>query len=215
MVRSLWAGLRDGSLLLATLMSLQRIAVGFVISVVVGSVLGAFTASDDWAKDTLGRLLTALQTIPSIAWLPLAILWFGLNDRAVIFVVVIGSTLPIAISVESGIRNVPVTLMRVARMMRLTPWQMTTKVILPASVPALVAGLRNAWAFAWRSLMAGELLIASTGLGQVLSVARELVDMGRVFAVLLIIGLLGYAVDQGIFRRLEDQVARKWDVAPR
>lgn len=202
-------------MVLATLASMQRILIGFFISVLLGSVLGAFTASDDWAKDTLGRLLTSLQTIPSIAWLPLAILWFGLNDRAVIFVVIIGSTLPIAISVESGIRNVPVPLLRVAQMMGLTRWQMISKVILPASIPALVAGLRNAWAFAWRSLMSGELLIASTGLGQVLSVARELVDMGRVFAVLLIIGLLGYAVDQGLFRQLEEQVAKKWDIAPR
>jgi NitT/TauT family transport system permease protein len=212
---ALLQGLRDGSLLLATVVSMKRILIGFGASLVIGVLLGWLIARSHLVEDTLGRLVLSLQTVPSIAWLPLALLWFGLNEKAIIFVVLVGSTLPITISVESGIRGIPLNQLRVARMMGTRPLQMLRWVTIPACVPALTVGMRNAWAFAWRSLMAGELLVASAGLGQVLTLARELNDMAQVFAVVLIIGLLGYLIDQGFFRRLESHVAARWEVAPR
>lgn len=194
---------------------MKRILIGFGASLVIGVLLGSFIARSRLAEDTVGRLVLSLQTVPSIAWLPLALLWFGLNEKAIIFVVLVGSTLPITISVESGIRGIPLNQLRVARMMGTRPTQMLRWVTIPACIPALTVGMRNAWAFAWRSLMAGELLVASAGLGQVLTLARELNDMAQVFAVVLIIGILGYFIDQGLFRRLESHVAARWEVAPR
>jgi NitT/TauT family transport system permease protein len=213
--RSLWMGLGDQSLLIATVASLRRVLLGFALSIVLGITLGALIARSQIAADTLGRLVVSLQTVPSIAWLPFALLWFGLNENAVIFVVVIGSTLPITISFESGIRNIPLTLIRTGRMMGTSAWQLLRFVIIPASIPSLIVGMRNAWAFAWRSLLAGELLVASEGLGQVLTLSKELNDTAQVFAVMFIIGLMGYAIDQGIFRRMENFVAARWDVAVR
>ena len=104
---------------------------------------------------------------------------------------------------------------RVARMMGMTPGQMLRWVTIPASVPALAVGMRNAWAFSWRSLLAGELLMATRGLGQVLMLGRELNDMAQVFAVMIVIAALGYAMDNGVFRRLEAMVASRWDTALR
>jgi NitT/TauT family transport system permease protein len=213
--RTLIAGFRDGSLVIALLSSLGRVCAGFSIGTVLGIGLGALTAKSRWAEDTIGRLILSLQTIPSIAWLPFAMLWFGLNEKAILFVVAIGATLPVAISVESGIRQLPANLSRVARMMGMTQGQMLRWVTIPASVPALAVGMRNAWAFAWRSLLAGELLMATRGLGQVLMLGRELNDMAQVFAVMILIAVLGYVIDQGLFRRLEALVASRWDVAPR
>ena len=201
--------------MIAVLWSLSRVCVGFAIGTTLGIGLGALTAKSRWAGDTIGRLILSLQTIPSIAWLPFAELWFGLNERAILFVVALGATLPVAISVESGIRQMPTNLSRVARMMGMTPGQMLRWVTIPASVPALTVGMRNAWAFAWRSLLAGELLMATRGLGQVLMLGRELNDMSQVFAVMILIAGLGYLMDNGVFRRLEALVASRWDIAVR
>jgi len=213
--RTLGAGIRDGSLIVALLASLGRVCLGFTIGTTLGIGLGALTAKSQWAEDTIGRLILSLQTIPSIAWLPFAQLWFGLNERAILFMVALGATLPVAISVESGIRQMPANLARVARMMGMTPGQMLRWVTIPASVPALAVGMRNAWAFSWRSLLAAELLMATRGLGQVLMLGRELNDMAQVFAVMIVIAALGYAMDNGVFRRLEATVASRWDTALR
>ncbi len=215
MAATLVAGLRDGTLTIALLASMSRVLAGFSIGTILGIGLGALTAKSVWAEDTIGRLILSLQTIPSIAWLPFAMLWFGLNEKAILFVTALGAMLPVAISVESGIRQMPANLSRVARMMGMTPGQMFRYVTIPASVPALAVGMRNAWAFAWRSLLAAELLMATRGLGQVLMLGRELSEMDRVFAVMILIGVLGYVIDQGLFRRLEALVASRWDVAPR
>src|SRR5205814_193751 len=113
---TLVAGIRDGTLLIALLASLTRVCIGFTIGTVLGIGLGALTAKSRWAEDTIGRLILSLQTIPSIAWLPFAMLWFGLNEKAILFVVALGAMLPVALSVESGIRQMPANLERVARM---------------------------------------------------------------------------------------------------
>jgi NitT/TauT family transport system permease protein len=212
---ALIGGIRDGSLIIALLASLGRVCLGFGLGTLLGIGLGTLTAKSRWAEDTIGRLILSLQTIPSIAWLPFAQLWFGLNERAILFMVALGATLPVAISVESGIRQMPANLARVARMMGMSPGQMFRWVTIPASIPSLTVGMRNAWAFSWRSLLAAELLMATRGLGQVLMLGRELNDMAQVFAVMFVIAGLGYAMDNGVFRRLEGHVASRWDTALR
>jgi NitT/TauT family transport system permease protein len=196
--------------LLAAAVSLRRILIGFGIALLLGTSLGLAVGRSKLLEDTIGVLLVGLGSVPSVAYLPVALVWFGLNDRAIIFVVVIGSTLPIAVSVESGVRSIPPLLLRAALTLGATGPLMFRHVTLPAIVPSIVAGMRGAWAFAWRSLMAGELLISTVGLGQVLMRGRETMDMSQVLAVILIIGALGYAVDNLIFRKLETRVRRKW-----
>lgn len=208
-------GFRDRTLALALLASVGRVCAGFAIGAVFGIALGTLTAKSQWAEDTIGRLIVSLQTIPSIAWVPFAILWFGLNEKAILFMVALGATLPVALSVESGIRQLPANLSRAARMMGMTPGQMLRWVTIPASVPALAVGMRNAWAFAWRSLLAGELLLPTRGLGHLLKLGHGPNAMAQVFAVMVLILLMGYGMDQGLFRRLEAMVASRWDVAAR
>lgn len=213
--RALVKGFRNGTLSLALLASVGRICAGFAIGGACGIVLGTLTAKFQWAEDTIGRMILSLQTIPSVAWVPFAMLWFGLNEKAILFMIALGATLPVAISVESGIRQLPANLSRAAHMMGMTPGQMLRWVTIPASVPALAVGLRNAWAFAWRSLLTGELLLPTRGLGHLLKSGHSPDALAQVFAVMALIILLGYIIDRGFFRRLEAMVASRWDLATR
>ncbi len=217
-LRTLAKGLLVGSpppFLLAAGASLRRILIGFGIALALGTTLGLAVGRSRWLEDTVGTLIVGLGSVPSIAYLPVALVWFGLNDRAIIFVVVIGSTLPIAVSVESGVKSVQPLLIRAAQTMGATGTKMFRYVTFPAIVPSIVAGMRSAWAFAWRSLMAGELLISTVGLGQVLMRGRETMDMAQVLAVIITIGLLGFAVDDLLFRRLETRIRRQWGLQTR
>jgi NitT/TauT family transport system permease protein len=208
--RALWRGLADQSLLLATGVSLRRLLVGYVISLGLGLPLGVLLARSQWAEDTLGALVMGLQALPSICWLPLALLWFGLNDAAILFVIVAGSLLTVTIAVKDGVRNVPPVYLRAARTMGTRPLSLYTEVLLPASLPAVLTGAKLGWSFAWRSLMAGELLFVSMGLGHTLMMGRELADMSQVLAVMSIIVALGLLTDREIFGVLEAQVRDRY-----
>ena len=202
--------LRDGSLLIAIHVSLQRVLLGYAISLVIGVPLGILLARTRWAQDTIGALVLGLQTLPSICWLPLALLWFGLNDRAILFVVVTGAVLAVSVSVEDGMKNVPPVYLRAARTMGASKWSIYTEVLLPASLPAIMTGAKLGWSFAWRALMSGELLVAGLGLGQQLQNGRDLADMSRVIAVMIVIIVLGLLVDRTIFSELETRVRERW-----
>jgi NitT/TauT family transport system permease protein len=197
-------------LLLATGVSLRRLLVGYVISLGLGLPLGVLLARSQWAEDTLGALVMGLQALPSICWLPLALLWFGLNDAAILFVIVAGSLLTVTIAVKDGVRNVPPVYLRAARTMGTRPLSLYTEVLLPASLPAVLTGAKLGWSFAWRSLMAGELLFVSMGLGHTLMMGRELADMSQVLAVMSIIVALGLLTDREIFGVLEAQVRDRY-----
>lgn len=211
--RTLISGFTDGSLLLAVVVSLQRLLTGYGLAMLVGIPLGFLMARVVWLKETLGFLVLGLQTVPSVVWLPLALLWFGLGDLAIIFVVSIGATLTMVISAESGVKNIPPIMLRAARTMGARGWKLFLYVVVPSTVPAVMTGMRLAWAFAWRALIAGELIGSGTGLGQILMIGRGLGDMSLVLAVMLIIACLGVVLDNGVFKQLEERVLRRWGLA--
>lgn len=208
--QTLWYGVADFSLVIAVLASFQRLIIGYVLAVVLGTLLGVALAKVRWLDDTVGFLILSVQTVPSIVWLPLALLWFGLNDKAVIFVVVIGALCTMVISVKTAIQGVSPLLIRVARTLSYRNIRLFFKVCLPAGLPGIITGLRLAWAFAWRSLMAGELIGSGSGLGQVLMTGRNLGDMSLIIAVMIIISVLGSGIELLLFQRLERNVLKKW-----
>jgi NitT/TauT family transport system permease protein len=190
--------------------SLRRILIGYGISVMIGTLLGLVQARWKIVDETLGSLVLGLQTLPSICWLPLALLWFGLDEKAIIFVVIMGSLLSITIATEHGVKHTPPLLIRAARTMGARGVKLYVDVILPAALPSVIEGMKQGWSFAWRSLMAGELLFVSMGLGQLLSMGRELNDMSQVVAVMLVIVAIGLFVDRLVFARLGNAVRRRW-----
>lgn len=210
---TLWNGVISGQLLIAVAQSVGRLLLGFAIAIVLGTLLGYWIWRYKFVADTLGFLITALQSIPSIVWFPLAIMWFGLNEKAILFIVTIGATWTMTVNATSGFQTVPLLYRRVARTFGSSGIHYIRTVIIPASVPQLLSGLRIAWAFAWRALMAGELLGSAGGLGQLLDSGRSLGQMDVVIAVMLIIGLVGTIMDHVVFLRLERRIQRTWGLA--
>lgn len=205
------AGFVDGSILNAIVASMKRILIGFGISILVGTTIGFMIGRFKIVDETLGVLVLGLQTLPSICWLPIAILWFGLNESAVIFVIIMGALLSITIATTDGVRNIPPIYLRASRMMGADGWRLYADVLVPATLPAIVTGIKLGWSFAWRSLMAGELLFAAGGgLGFLLQTGRELNDISQVMAVMLVIIAIGLLFDRLVFARLEHAVRRRW-----
>ena len=208
--RSLFGLVRDGRLAAATGKSLGRLAEGYMISVVVGIPLGFAMARVAFFRVVLKPVLTGLQSLPSICWLPLALLWFGLSEAAILFVVVMGSVLAIAIAAEDGVLSIQPQLIQVAGTLGIRGWRFYAGVLFPGALPGVTTGLKLGWSFAWRALLAGELLFVSGGLGQLLTTGRELLDVPLVMAVMVTIVVVGYAMDRLLFQTLEVQVRRRW-----
>lgn len=203
-------GLISGQILEATGVTLSRLLVGFAIAVVLGLTFGFLISRYKWVDDTLGFFVTALQSIPSIVWFPLAIVWFGLGNISILFIVAIGATWTMTVNSSTGFKNVPSLYLNAARTLGSSGFHLARTVILPASVPHLISGLRVAWAFAWRAIMAGELLGGSGGLGYLLDMGRSLQSMDLVLSIMIVIGIIGTIMDNQVFRRMERSVARKW-----
>ncbi|MBI3914830.1 MAG: ABC transporter permease [Chloroflexi bacterium] len=208
--RTLARGFQNGTLLIGIAVSLQRILIGFGISVVFGTVLGLLIGRIRLLQETIGALVLGLQALPSICWLPIALLWFGLSETAILFVVVMGALLSITLATEAGVRNTPPRYVHAARNLGARGWRIYLYVILPAALPAIISGLKLGWSFAWRSLMAAELLYVGLGLGQLLNMGRELNDMSQVVAVMLVIIAIGLTVDRFIFQPVESRVRERW-----
>ena len=208
--KALIDGFSDGSFLLAIRTSLLRLAVGYSISIVIGISLGILLGQLKWLDDTLGSLVLGLQTLPSVCWLPLAILWFGLNDKAIIFVVIMGALLSISISTRFGVNNVSPIYLKTAKTMGAKGLNIYTYVVLPAILPNVINGMKLGWSFAWRSLMAAELIYLGAGLGNLLQTGRELNDMSLVIAVMLVIVAIGLLVDKIVFVYFEKRIEEKW-----
>jgi len=190
--------------------SLGRLVQGYLIALVVGLGLGMAMAEVRWLKDTVGLLVMGLQALPSICWLPLAILWFGLNERAILFVVIMGAVMSIAQSTEDGVRNTSPVYIRAARNLGARGLRIYSAVVFPAALPSIVTGMKMGWAFAWRSLMAGELLYTLPGLGHLLNMGRELNDMSQVVAVILVIITIGLLSGKLVFGNIEKRVRARW-----
>lgn len=200
----------DNTLGIAVVASMKRIFVGYFISAVIGITMGLIVVQFKYLDENLSPLILGLQTLPSICWLPFAILWFGLNESAIIFVITIGSTFAVAMALVSGIKNVNPLYVRAAKTMGASGFKIYWNVIIPAALPNVISGLKQGWSFAWRALMAGEMLSATKGLGQVLMIGRDLADISQVMAVMVVIIILGLLVDKIVFGRLEDSVRHKW-----
>lgn len=191
--------------------TMKRLVIGYAISFVIGMGIGLLIASWKWADETVGGIVLGLQSLPSIVWLPMAVLWFGLSERGIIFVVLMGSTFSIALSARSGIRGLPPLLARAAGTLGASRFQMYRYVILPAMIPAMIQGMKQGWSFAWRSLMAAELLL-SVGIGHQLQIGRDLNNISMVFAMMLVIVVIGVAVGL-LFSRAEAWVQERWGFA--
>jgi NitT/TauT family transport system permease protein len=205
--------LRDGTLLEAMWVSLSRGGSGFLVALLIGTPLGLLIARVHPVRRGIGPLVSGLQSLPSVAWVPAAIIFFGIGDAAIYAVILLGAVPSIANGMVSGIDQVPPLYSRVGRVLGARGLSTARFVLLPAALPGYVGGLRQGWAFSWRSLMAAELIVKSpelgTGLGQLLDEGRFLQDMSLVFAGILGILVVGIAVELLVFAPLERRVLQR------
>lgn len=192
--------------------SLERGVLGFVVAVVVGTPLGVVVARVRPVRTAIGPLVTGLQVLPSVAWVPAGIIWFGLSDATVYFVILMGAVPSIVNGLVAGVDQVPPLYRRVGRVLGAGRLAMVRHVILPAALPGYLAGLKQGWAFSWRSLMAAEIIAVGGqigfGLGALLQQGRELSDMSVVVLAILLILVVGIAVELLVFAPVERRVLR-------
>lgn len=203
----------DGTLWQATLITLKRLLLGYIIGLVAGIPLGLLTARWTVLHDTIGTLALGLQTLPSVCWVPLALLWFGQSEAAMLFVVVMGTLWSVVIATDTGVRHVPPIYRRAALTMGSKNMHIWLRVILPAALPFIVSGMKQGWAFAWRSLMAAEIfvtILSGFGLGQLLHYGRELNAMDQVIAIMFVIVAIGLLADKTLFAPAERFLHRRW-----
>jgi NitT/TauT family transport system permease protein len=200
----------DGSLFFGIGTSILRLVIGLTIAIIGGMILGIFMARMEIVNQTIGSLVLGLQSIPSVAWVPLAILWFGLTDGGIIFVTAIGSMFAITIATYTGVKNINPHYIEAARNMGAKGTQLVVYVLIPAAFPYLISGFKQGWAFAWRGVIGAELLFSFLGLGFLLNVGRQLSDISQVFAIMLVIMIVGIAIDGIIFKRIENKVMSRW-----
>jgi NitT/TauT family transport system permease protein len=206
----------DGTLGTAVGNTLRLAAIGYLIAVVLGTAIGLAVARVRVLRAAFGSLITGLQTMPSVAWVPWSILLFKLSDGAILFVTVVGSTPAIANGLISGTDQIAPVLLRAGRVLGARGLSAYRHVVLPASLPGFVAGLKQGWAFAWRSLMAGEIIVVIAGepnVGGLLQINRGLSDASGVVAMMLVILAIGIVVDALLFGSLERAVARRWGLS--
>src|ERR1700723_490976 len=207
-------GFSDHSFWIGIAVTMKRMLIGYTLSVVLGMVVGLGVSSSKFLEETVGGLLVSLQSLPSICWIPLAVLWFGLTEKAILFVVLMGSLLSVTIAMEDGRKQMPKIYGMAGRNLGASGFQLFWHVLLPASLPFIVSGLKQGWAFAWRSLITAEMLYLSLGLGQVLMMGRDLNDMSAVIAVMILIIAIGYVVDGLVFKGMERHLQNKWGLTP-
>ena len=211
--RYLYEAALDGTLWDATVVTMRRLALGYVSGILLGLPLGLLTARFRVVKDTLGLVALGLQTLPSVCWVPLALLWFGQTETAMFFVVVMGTIWSMIIATDNGVHNVPPIYARAARTMGSTGMHIWLRVMLPASLPFIVSGMKQGWAFAWRSLMAAEIyvtILSGFGLGNLLHYGRELNAMEQVIGIMFVIILIGLLADKILFSPWERLLHRRW-----
>src|ERR1051326_8236381 len=211
----LWDELQHAQLWGAIGTTLHRAVIGYAAAVVIGSLVGAVVSRVKPLRAAVGSIITGLQTMPSIAWFPFAIIFFGLSNAAILFVIILGAAPSIANGLIAGVDYTPPLLLKAGAMMGLRRLSLYRYLILPASLPAFVAGLKQGWAFAWRSLMAGELLVIianQPSLGVLLSTDQDQSDMESATAIIIVILTLGVLVDQ-LFGVADRGIRRRWGLA--
>ncbi|OAM88987.1 ABC transporter permease [Termitidicoccus mucosus] len=205
--------LADGTLASASFVTVKRLLLGYASGIVIGLPLGLLTARFKVCQDTIGLLALGLQTLPSVCWVPIALLSFGQTESAMFFIVVMGTLWSVIIATDTGVRTIPPIYARAARTMGSHGLHTWMKVMLPASLPFVVSGMKQGWAFAWRSLMAAEIfvtILTGFGLGQLLHYGRELNAMDQVVGVMLVIVVIGLLADKIMFAPAERFLHRRW-----
>ena len=203
-------GIRDGSLLGATWRTLVRLAFSFTVAVALGTAIGVGLALHGFTRRSIRPLIVALQITPFVAWVPIAVVWFGFTERAVVFVAIVGAFPAMTLATIQAFRQVPPLYERAGRTLGASGWQLYRRIVFPAALPGYMAGLQQAWGFAWKALMAGELIVAaaaSTGLGHLLADRQG--DVTALLAALSVIVLIGVAVEYLVFGRLDRNVRRR------
>lgn len=220
---SVWSSLKElwlqGSLFDIIWNSVSRGLLGFLLALAIGTPLGLIIARVKFVRSAVGPILAGLQSLPSVAWVPPAVIWLGLNDSMMYAVILLGAVPSIANGLVSGIDHVPPLFLRAGQTMGATGLRGIWYIVMPASLPGYLAGLKQGWAFSWRSLMAAEIIASSPdlglGLGQLLENGRNNFDMPGVFLAILLILTVGIAVDLMIFGPLERWVQRRHGLLPR
>jgi NitT/TauT family transport system permease protein len=203
--------LGDATFYRAVAITMQRAAVGFSLAIVVGTSVGMAVSQSPLLRRAIGSIITGVQSMPSIAWFPFAILVFRLSEAAILFVIILGAAPAIANGLISGVDHIPPLLRRAGRVLGATGLAAWRHVVLPAALPGFVSGLKQGWAFAWRSLMAGELLViiaSRPSIGVRLQMARELSDAAALIAMMIVVLVIGVVVDGLVFASLERRIRR-------
>jgi NitT/TauT family transport system permease protein len=209
----LWDLIADGTVAEAAAITMRRAATGYALAVVIGTIVGSLVARIRPLRAAVGSLITGVQTMPSIAWFPLAILIFKISEQAILFVVVLGAAPAIANGLITGTDHIPPILLRAGRVLGARGLAAYRHIVLPASLPAFVGGLKQGWAFAWRSLMAGELIVIVAGkpsVGSLLQNYRNLNNAEGLMAMMIVILAIGIAVDTLLFGTLDRAIRRRW-----
>jgi NitT/TauT family transport system permease protein len=208
----LWGMLHHSLLWQAIGTTLKRAVLGYSLALLIGTLVGAVVSRIPPLRAAVGSIITGLQTMPSIAWFPFAIIFFGLTTETIVFVIILGAAPSIANGLIAGVDYTPPLLLRAGRVLGLKRIALWRFLILPASLPTYVAGLKQGWAFAWRSLMAGELLVLIQGqfsLGQLLSVNQDQQDTAGAISIMIVILFIGILVDMG-FNQVNAQIRKRW-----
>jgi NitT/TauT family transport system permease protein len=208
----LWQSAKTAEFWEAIGTTMRRAGTGFALAVAIGGVVGAAVSQSKILRSAVGSLITGLQTMPSIAWFPLAVLLFKRTEAAILFVIILGAAPSVANGLISGIDQVPPLLLRAGRVLGARGLSSWRHVVIPAALPNVVAGLKQGWAFAWRSLLAGELLVTianKSSIGVDLDNARQLIDAPRLMSVMIVILVIGIIVDSVFFGTVERSIARR------
>jgi sulfonate transport system permease protein len=207
----LWHDLQHAQLWGAIGATARSAVIGYSAALVIGSVVGALVSRIRPLRAAVGSIITGLQTMPSIAWFPFAIIFFGISQAAILFVVILGAAPSIANGLIAGVDYTPPLLLRAGKVLGLKRVALYRHVILPASLPSFIAGMKQGWAFAWRSLMAGELLVllGTFSLGRLLSTYQDQLDMAGAISIMIVILTIGILVDMG-FNQVNGVIRRRW-----
>ncbi len=197
-------------LLSSLALSMQRLSIGYILSLLLGFALGYLMVKFKAVHDAIGSFVAALASIPSIVWVPIGMIWFGYTEAMVIFVIIVGTLFAFALSTYTSIKNISPLYIKAARNMGADDFKMLAYVIIPAATPNLIIGVRNAWSLAWRGLMNAEVVSGYLGLGFMLASAREVFNMAHVIAVVLIVMVIGMVFDILLFSRAERYVEHRW-----
>ena len=201
----------DFTLVKGTAFTLWRLFLGFLISLALGLIIGLLMIKFQQFGKTMSSFAVGLQSFPSIAWIPFAILLIGFNDSGILFVVVMSCVFSVMLSTYTGLRNVPPIYIRAARNMGAKGFTLFRYVLIPAATPTLIMGMRQAWSFAWHALIGAEMLITTlVGLGYILSVGREFSNMSQIIATMIVIFTIGLIFDRVVFIKIEEKIRDRW-----